>query len=193
MQGFDDRLNDRQTWALLHYLRALGAGEMLKASGAWAQPVHLPDMQLRCQNAELRSPGAWKGQRLLLTTTDPSELLPDPRMATFWLPANGQEPQRIPDQVDCEVTSVKDAQLAIALVNGASQVNDLQLLTDRGGRLRARNPRGAAAWTDDDLVCKAPVSDATPGAAPHCGRRTHQDHPPHGCGAGALCEGGRVH
>ncbi|MBF5003777.1 cytochrome c [Diaphorobacter sp. NR2-3-3-1] len=160
MTGFGESLSLRETWELLHYLRALAAGELLRATGNWSQPVRLPDMALRCHDAGKRRLGDFQAQRVLLTTTDPQKLLPDPRALTVWLPARSSA-SAPPDSVDCVVTSVMDAREAVALINGHATLDETQWLTDRSGWLRARNARGAAAWSDDDLLCKSPLADQT--------------------------------
>ncbi|QIL70003.1 cytochrome c [Diaphorobacter sp. HDW4B] len=157
MPAFAQSLNVQESWELLQYLRALAAGELLRATGNWPQPVHLPDMQLRCHNASKQWLSDWKNQRVLLVTADPQKLLPDPRMVTVWLPT--QVSNTVPDTVDCAVTSVADARASISLINGSADVEQSQWLTDRQGWLRARNGRGIAAWNDDDLLCKSPTAD----------------------------------
>ncbi len=78
-------------------------------------------------------------------------------MVTVWLPT--QVSSAVPDTVDCTVTSVADARASISLINGSADVEESQWLTDRQGWLRARNGRGTAAWSDDDLLCKSPTAD----------------------------------
>lgn len=161
MPAFASSVGPDEAWELLHYLRALAAGELLSATGNWPQPVHLPDMQLRCQRAHKTQLSQWQEQRVLLLTADPKTLLPDPRMVTIWLPERDVE--QVPDNVDCVVTDAGRARQAMALVNGGSRIDDTQWLTDRRGWLRARNARGAAAWADDDLLCKSPLADVEAG------------------------------
>lgn len=153
MPGFAPQLSVEQTWELLYFLRALAAGQLLQVTGNWAQPIALPNMPLRCHNTQKTSVQDWRGQRVRLTTSNPKGLLPDPRLVTLWLPAE-KPPAVVPDQVDCVVTSISTAQQALALINGRAEMQDMQLLTDRAGWLRARNSRGAAAWSDDDLLCR---------------------------------------
>jgi len=162
MPGFAPQLSVEQTWELLHFLRAQAAGQLLQLTGNWAQPISLPNMQLRCHNPRKTSVQDWKGQRVRLTTTDPQVLLPDPRLVTLWLAAD-KVPAVVPDQVDCVVTSIAVAQQALKLVNGSNAIQDLQLLADTAGWLRARNSRGAAAWGDGDLLCS--TADSNAGAA----------------------------
>ncbi len=159
MPAFAQTLNTQETWELLHYLRALAAGELLRATGNWPQPVHLPDMQLRCHRENKQWLRDWKDQRVLLVTSDPDALVLDPRMVTVWLPSRLSEAGAVPDTVDCAVTSVTDARASISLINGGADVDSTQWLTDRDGWLRARNARGSAAWTDDDLLCKSPTAE----------------------------------
>lgn len=158
MPAFASSVGTNEAWELLHYLRALAAGELLSATGNWPQPVHLPDMQLRCQRTDKTRLSQWQGQRLLMLTADPDALLPDPRMVTIWLPARNEE--RVPDNVDCVVADAAMARQSMALINGSPHIDDTQWLTDRRGWLRARNARGAAAWSDDDLLCKSPLAEA---------------------------------
>jgi len=155
MAGFGDTLSATQAWEVLHYLRALGAGELLKASGNWAQPIHLPDMQLRCNDERKTRLADWPGQRLRLATTGPETLVPDPRLITVWLPPVDGDQPAVPPAADCVVQSTEAARAALQLVNGGADISATQLLTDRGGWLRARNGRGAQAWSDDDVLCRA--------------------------------------
>ena len=159
MPALGQTLNVQETWELLQYLRALAAGELLRATGNWPQPVHLPDMQLRCHRANKQLLSDWPHQRVLLVTGDPQKRLPDPRMVTVWIPPQALQGGAVPDTVDCAVSSVADARAIMALINGGADIDDAQWLTDRKGWLRARNGRGNAAWNDDDLLCKSPTAD----------------------------------
>lgn len=48
MPGAGERLSDSQIWEVLDLMQAQAAGQMLKESGAWANPVRLPDGPVRC-------------------------------------------------------------------------------------------------------------------------------------------------
>lgn len=108
---------------------------------------------------------AWQGQYLRLTTKPAEALRPDPRLATLWLPINNAPDAPVPNTADCIVESAEEARRAISLLTGASDIEGMQLLTDRQGWLRALNARGAGAWSDDDLLCRSPeASSAAAGA-----------------------------
>lgn len=159
MPGFAAWLSEAQTWDLLHYLRALAAGELLQATGSWAQPVPLPDMALRCHSAGKTRVSDWQGQRLLLTTAPLRDLLPDPRFITLWVPME-EAPSALPDAVDCVAAAPATATLALELVSASQSLHGVQLMADKAGWLRARNARGASAWRNDDLLCRTPDGTA---------------------------------
>ncbi|MEG2045621.1 MAG: cytochrome c [Comamonas sp.] len=166
MPGFASQLSVDETWALLHFLRAQAAGQLLRATGNWAQPIALPNMPLRCHRADKRQVRDWQGQRIrLVSTVRVQEVPPDPRMVTLWLPPQGQDAAHLPDHVDCAVTSGATALQALGWINGGdAAVRDVQLLADKAGWLRARNGRGTASWSDDDLLCRTTDVPAATGA-----------------------------
>lgn len=155
MPGFGAWLSQEQTWELMHYLRALAAGELLRVTGNWMQPVQLPDMALRCHHTDKARVSDWRGQRVLLTTAQEKDLLPDPRFVTLWLPVV-EGSTAIPDAADCVVASAPSAFRALELVGASASLHDMQLLADKAGWLRARNGRGSSAWRTDDLLCRSP-------------------------------------
>ncbi|MDR0260112.1 MAG: cytochrome c [Comamonas sp.] len=165
MPGFATQLTLEQSWALLHFLRAQAAGELLRASGNWGQPIALPDMPLRCHRPDKQQVSDWQGQRLrLVSAAHPQDLLPDPRMVTLWLPPPGQGRGAVPDQVDCVITSGAVAQQALGWVQAGDSeaLGNVQLLADKAGWLRARNNRDAESWSDEDLLCRTTDSTAAP-------------------------------
>jgi len=161
MPGFGEQLSVDATWQVLHYLRALAAGQVLQATGEWAQAVPMPDMHLHCAAAHKRYVRDWQGQRLLWVTGAVDALQPDPRMVTVWLPDAEAEHASIPPQVDCVVTSLTDARLALATLTGQGAENiaasPQQLLADRQGWLRARNDAKSSAWSESSLICSTPT------------------------------------
>lgn len=194
MPGFAKQLTLEQSWALLHFLRAQAAGQLLRASGNWGQPIAVPDMPLRCHRPDKQRVSDWRGQRLLLSSlTDLQNMLPDPRMVTLWLPPAGQGEGEVPEQVDCVIASGSIAQQALGWVqagDGGAQSN-VQLLVDKVGWLRARNSRGAQSWSDDDLLCRTADSMAVPTKAEEDGLTRilrRMDAEPL-----AYVQGGRVH
>lgn len=172
MPGFAQQLSVPETWQLLHYLRALAAGQVLRATGEWAQAVALPDMQLRCSASNKTSVRDWQGQHLRWVVGAVQEVLPDPRVVTIWLPADGHNaPQQLPPAVDCLVSSQTAAHQALSILLGQERTFDapalghVQLLADRHGWLRARNGAGGSAWSEDDLICRTQPSAALEGAS----------------------------
>jgi hypothetical protein len=106
MPGFAAQLSVPESWALLHFLRAQAAGQLLRATGSWAQPIALPDMPLRCHRPDKLQVRDWQGQRLrVVSSARVQDVAPDPRMVTLWLPQPGQDAAHLPDHVDCAVTS----------------------------------------------------------------------------------------
>lgn len=156
MPGFEGDLSAEDAWNVLHYLRALGAGQLLQLTGNWAQPIRLPELRLRCHKVDIERSASWQGQHVRLATGTVENLRPDPRLVTLWLPEHADAAQSVPLAADCIVESAAEAQQAIALIIGEDEVRDVQLLTDRQGWLRALNGRGGSAWSDDDLLCRAP-------------------------------------
>lgn len=161
MPGFAQQLSVEDSWALLHFLRAQAAGQLLRATGNWAQPVALPDMALHCHRTDKQRVRDWQGQRIrLVSTARVQDAAPDPRMVTLWLPPTEQDAARIPEHVDCTVTSGTTARQALAWIQGGGAVNEVQLLADKAGWLRASNGRGTSSWSDADLLCRS--NDAPP-------------------------------
>lgn len=172
MPGFAQQLSVVETWQLLHYLRALAAGQVLRATGEWAQAVALPDMQLRCSASNKTSVRDWQGQPLRWVVGAVQDVLPDPRVVTIWLPADEHNAlQQLPPAVDCLVTSQQAARQTLALLLGQQalsatpELGQVQLLADRHGWLRARNGAGGSAWSEDDLICRTQPTAVPEGAS----------------------------
>lgn len=164
MPGFAAQLSVPESWALLHFLRAQAAGQLLRATGSWAQPIALPDMPLRCHRPDKLQVRDWQGQRLrVVSSARVQEVAPDPRMVTLWLPQPGQDAAHLPDHVDCAVTSGATALQALGWINAGESVREVQLLADKAGWLRARNGRGMESWSDDDLLCRTADAPAAAG------------------------------
>ena len=163
MPGFE-RLSDAQIWDVLDFLQANAAGQTLKASGAWAHPVRLPDAPVQCRNGGRPSVRSLAGQRLRVALAGPDTgLADDPRLTTLQV----RVPSRAAAGSDPECrTDAPEAATALALVLGVppDQLTAQQLLVDRGGWLRARSQPGQAGWSEDDLVCTT-SSAARPGPA----------------------------
>lgn len=147
-----DRLADAEAWALIDFMKAQGAGQGLRASGVWRQPIGVPDVLVRCEGREPRRLSSWRGQRLRIVAAGvDAALLEDPRLVTVQLrPASGAA---VPPTAECSVDSAAAWQ-AFALIAGTDQLAGTQLLADRDGWLRARSTPGDAGWSEDDLLCR---------------------------------------
>jgi mono/diheme cytochrome c family protein len=171
MPGFGEKIDEADAWALIDYMKALGAGQSLRALGSWPQPIGLPDMAVRCGSEPPRTLASWRGQRVRIAVGDatPTE---DPRLVTVrLLPPSSSAVAAAPD---CVADSAA-AWEALALIAGSDQLAGTQLIADRDGWLRARRPPRHPAWSDDDLLCR---SEGTPAAAEQRGVL-----PPDGLGA----------
>lgn len=152
MPAFDG-LADGDAWALIDFMKAQGAGQSLRATGVWSQPIGLPDVIVRCEGRAPRALSGWRGQRLRIVAAGATTagLLEDPRMVTVQLqPPGGAEPR---STADCVVDSPA-AWDAFALIAGTEALGGTQLLADRDGWLRARGSPGDAGWSEDDLLCR---------------------------------------
>ncbi|OUM01311.1 c-type cytochrome [Variovorax sp. JS1663] len=162
MPAFRDRLDERDAWALIDFMKALGAGQSLLATGLWARPIGLPDVTVRCEDRPPRGLASWRGQRLRIVAAGATAApLEDPRLVTVRLRPPGETPGSPP--AGC--TADAEAWQAFALIAGTEQLAGVQLLADREGWLRARNAPGQAGWSEEDLLCRAEASPGKPAAA----------------------------
>lgn len=157
-------LSDEQVWQVLDYLQVRAAGQLLRDTGAWNQPVRMPQAALRCRNTGPTTVRHMQGQRLRLVLGGPASALPqeDPRMLTLWVRSDVRHAAE-----DAECTLDDPAALhALAWVLGQepAAAEGTQMLVDRQGWLRARSAPRQGGWSEDDLVCKATTAGAT--AAP---------------------------
>lgn len=162
MPAFAD-LTDEQVWQVLDYLQAHAAGQLLRDTGAWAQPVRMPQARVHCRNTGATSVRQLQGQRLRVVLGGNEDTLPpdDPRLVTLWVPAQAVAGDPA-DRAECVV---QDPQALPVLAWVLGQAADdskgpqgSQMLVDRNGWLRARAAPGQGGWSEDDLVCRASVS-----------------------------------
>ncbi|MEJ8858516.1 cytochrome c [Variovorax robiniae] len=159
MPAFADSLDAQDVWALIDFMKANAAGQSLRATGAWAQPIALPDMTVRCGDHAPRALSAWRGQRMRIVLADASTAPPleDPRLVSIIIRTSARATTT--PSADCEVDNA-DAREALALIAGAGTdaLPGLQLIADRDGWLRARNAPDQSAWSEDDLVCRTDLA-----------------------------------
>ncbi|WP_234195166.1 c-type cytochrome [Pseudacidovorax sp. NFM-22] len=165
MPAFTDRLSADDAWALIDAMKALAAGQMLRETGQWLQPVRLPAFAIRCPGAPARVASTdLRGQRLRVMAAGDGAPPPDPRVVTVALaPTAADAASPAPAGADCQVTDPAAWQ-ALALIAGhgadATALAGTQFIVDRAGWLRARSAPGAADWQEDDLVCRAAPSSS---------------------------------
>lgn len=151
MPAFETLLGEREAWALIDFMKAQGAGQGLRATGLWAQPIGLPDVAVRCDGRAPRTLASWRGQRLrIVASAAAAPLSEDPRLVTVMLRAPGDTSSRA--GIDC--IADPNAWQAFALITGTEQLAGTQLLADRDGWLRARSAPDQAGWSEDDLLCR---------------------------------------
>lgn len=167
MPGVGGALSDAQIWEVLDYLQAHAAGQMLRESGTWDRPVRLPGMAVRCRHGRIPQAGDLVGQRVRVAVAGPGvpPLADDPRLVTL---VAGTLPGDADAECQPQDKSAVDQALALVLGVPAAELPGYQLIVDRAGWLRALGQPGKAAWSEDDLVCRAttaPASASTPAAA----------------------------
>ncbi|MFS8977452.1 cytochrome c [Cupriavidus necator] len=171
MPAFSGKLGERETWAVIDYMKALSAGS--DAEGNWPVPLRLPEMAIRCGADAPLALSKWRGdQRVRLVAVDGTASLPyeDPRFLTVLVTPDGRPPAEVPHfRAGCTATSPLAWQ-AVASIAGASpsRLAGTQLMADRAGWLRARGAPGRQ-WSDADLVCVSGPAGNPPrngGAAP---------------------------
>ncbi|BEP92212.1 hypothetical protein GmRootA79_05960 [Acidovorax sp. A79] len=169
MPGVGSALRDEEIWDVLDYLQARAAGQMLREAGTWDRPVRLPGMAVECRHGRARQSRDLVGQRVRVAVAGPGVPLvaDDPRLVTLVagaLPA-GADAECQP-QGDPQHKRAVEQALALVLGVSAAELPGYQLIVDRAGWLRARGQPGKAAWSEDDLVCRATAAPAPPvGAA----------------------------
>jgi mono/diheme cytochrome c family protein len=167
MPGFAASLGDTEVWEVLDYLQAHAAGQMLRDTGTWERPVRLPAMAVRCRNSpagERQSTRALMGQRIRVVLPTAAGLPEqDPRLVDVVATAQRQDAG---DDPEC-LTDGTASMTALALVLGIPQAElpGYQMVVDRAGWLRARGLPGAAAWSEDDLVCRSAQPSTVPTGA----------------------------
>jgi mono/diheme cytochrome c family protein len=159
MPGFGGKIDEPDAWALIDYMKALGAGQSLRSLGNWPQPIGLPDMAVRCGSQAARSLASWRGQRVRIVAGNAAPV-EDPRLVTVLLVP--PSPMASSASADCIVQSAA-AWEALALITGTDRLAGTQLIADRDGWLRVRGEPGNAGWSDDDLVCRSERTPPAPG------------------------------
>ncbi|WP_321960684.1 cytochrome c [Paraburkholderia sp. J7] len=165
MPGFEGRLTDADTWAILDYLKVLAAGGGVQDGDGWPVPVALPALDVRCGDAPAEPLARWRAnQRLRAVAIDtgapPRE---DPRWQTLLLFRDGA----LPSPSEAARWAVNGGASCVAVTPGAwnafagmagidaQRFAGSQLIADRDGWLRAEAKPGDPAWANATLLCAA--------------------------------------
>ena len=153
--GLAAQLSSADAWAMIDFMKAQAAGQMLQIAGAWPYPVGLPDMAVRCQGQPERRLSEWQSRRQRLRlVAGATGVQEDPRLVSLQLlPQDMPQGAAGAQALDCAVTDPRAWQ-AMALLSGSEQLQGMQWLGDRGGWLRALSKPGAQGWSEEDLVCR---------------------------------------
>lgn len=180
MPPFGQQLDDRQTWAVIDYLKTLSAGTGAALQGTWPVPLRLPEVAVRCGQAAPRALADWRGQqrvRVMAFDGSPDALpIDDPRFLTLLVTRDGRPLASVPDfRAGC-VAATPAAWPAFAQMAGAdpARLAGTTWLADRDGWLRALDAPGGSGWSDASLVCTAGQS-ATPAAGNTADHRAAPD------------------
>ncbi len=177
MPGFGQQLADRETWAVIDYMKTLAAGTGAATQGNWPIPLRLPELTVGCGQAPPRALSDWRGrQRVRVIAFDgPASGLPleDPRFLTLLVTRDGRPLADVPQfRAGCVATS-RDAWQVFAQIAGIdpARLSGTAWLADGRGWLRARAAARDGGWRDADLLCTAgqsttsvTTSAATPAA-----------------------------
>lgn len=158
--GLESVLSHDEVWSVLDYLKANAAGQSLKQSGEWAQPVAVPDAPVHCDDGRSVPLSRWYGQRLRIVADNGEAVPEDPRFVTVVLSGAGRA------RAECQAPgeAVWNAFADIAGVDPQALAGT-QFLSDRRGWLRARAVAGQAEWSPDDLLCRSGNARDTPAKA----------------------------
>jgi mono/diheme cytochrome c family protein len=156
MPGFNGVLSSEAIWHLIDYLRAHNAGDALRRTGSWPQPLPMPQFDAQCANGQIIDLDDLRGRalRIIAVSDDerPIRPLPDDVGAVTVLVARNLAAK--PTATAC-VASEPEVWTALAIIVGLSPdaLAGTQVLVDRDGWLRAAwRPGDADDWTDPRIV-----------------------------------------
>ena len=156
MPGFAGVLSSEAIWHLIDYLRAHNAGDALRRTGSWPQPLPMPQFDAQCANGQIIDLDDLRGRalRIIAVSDDerPAPPLPDDVGAVTVLVARNLAAR--PTGAAC-VASEPEVWTALAIIVGLSPdaLAGTQVLVDRNGWLRAAwRPGDAEDWTDPRIV-----------------------------------------
>ena len=157
MPGFARVLSSEAIWHLIDYLRAHNAGDALRRTGSWPQPLPMPQFDAQCANGQIIDLDDLRGRALRIIAVSDDERR---RTSVAGRCRNGQRfSSRAmlaakPTGAAC-VASEPEVWTALAIIVGLSPdaLAGTQVLVDRNGWLRAAwRPGDAEDWNDPRIV-----------------------------------------
>ncbi|WP_414446734.1 cytochrome c [Burkholderia sp. 22PA0099] len=159
MPAFAGRLDDRDIWAALDYLRVLSAAGGSESGAGWPVPLPIPALDVRCADGATQTLSHWRsGQRVRIVALDAGAVPPfeDARWQTLLLTRDSRPPTQVPaDGPRATCTAVTPGAWTIFSTiadRPAAAFAGAELIADRDGWLRAAAAPGAR-WSDANLMC----------------------------------------
>ncbi len=156
MPRFAGVLSSEAIWHLIDYLRARNAGDALRRTGSWPQPLPMPQFDAQCANGQIIDLDDLRGHALRIIAKSADENaeppLPDGIDTVTVLVARNVAAR--PTGAAC-VANEPQVWTALAIIVGLSPdaLAGTQVLVDRNALLRAAwRPGDAEDWTDPRIV-----------------------------------------
>jgi hypothetical protein len=177
MPGFAGTLSSEGIWDIIDFLRARYAGASMRRTGAWSEPVAMPQFDAQCAHGRSIDLDDLRGRAIRVTalpSSSPNEGAPPNLDVATILVARNNTPE--PGGRECVAT---EPQLwtALAIILGVSS-DDLagtQVLVDQNGWLRAAwRPGASGSWNDAGVLAERlrdilahPLTVSTPSGHHH--------------------------
>jgi hypothetical protein len=166
MPGFAPALSTEAIWHLVDYLRAHNAGEAVRRTGRWPQPMPMPQFDATCADGRTIDLDDLRGRAIRIVAGD--EPAPSKFDAVTILVSRGTAS---PTDDVC-VAAEPQVWSALAILVGASSdvLTGTQVLVDVNGWLRAVSRPGTSIQSGqarDILAHPLPINAAAPGGHHH--------------------------
>jgi mono/diheme cytochrome c family protein len=179
MPRFSGVLSSEAIWHLIDYLRALNAGDTLRRTGSWSQPLPMPQFDAQCANGQTIDLDDLRGRALRVIAVSDDEkaeapLADDVGITTVIVT---RDHTIRPTGAAC-VANEPQVWTALAIIVGLSPdaLAGTQVLIDRDALMRAAwRPGDAEDWTDPhvaaarfrDILAHPPAIDPSAAHAHH--------------------------
>jgi putative copper export protein/mono/diheme cytochrome c family protein len=157
MPGFEASLSVEARWDLIDYLHAHNAGQSLRTTGIWQQPIPVPQFDATCADGTAVDLDDLRGRMLLIVVTSGTRPLPTPPAGTALTTILLSRKPAAASPTAC-VAREPETWTAFAILSGVPDdaLVGEQLLVDPNGWLRARwRPGDPGDWTDPQTL--API------------------------------------